>query len=243
MLILVHIILKIFWGGFETCFEKCVSVTFRDQYSFDLFSKYKNVAYAPDVVLNLDISSYIHLNKTKNVIISVIDFNRRRDLKKNTLSYEKFIKDCCIEVINSGNIPVLMSFCKEEGDEVAINRIYNELPNNLKPQVKRYFYRGNINETIEYIASSMYIIATRFHAMILAIRFNKPFYSVAYNQKIINVLNDLNCDAYVLPSMLDKIKIDDILDRYSKPIEANKYIEDARKQFCMFEQYLRNEIF
>lgn len=231
-----------FLDGFKKCFKKCVSITFRDKYSFNLFSENENVSYAADVVFNLDTSLYTHLPETNNAIISVIDFEKRDNLKEYMVSYENHIKECCINLINKGYTPVLMSFCKAEGDEDAIDRIYEQMPDEFKRDVKKYFYHGNINEALEYISRSKYIVATRFHAMILAIRFNKPFYCVAYNQKVVNVLNDLGSDAYILPDTLVQANSNELIDKYAKPIEAEEYMNRAQKQFFSFEQYLKNNL-
>ena len=193
------------------------------------------------MVFNLDTSPYVGLPETNNVIISVIDFDKRNSIKEYRISYEKYIKDCCVDIIKKGCTPVLMSFCKAEGDEVAIDRIYEQLPENLKLSVQKYFYDGNIGNILEYISSSKYIIGTRFHSMILAIVFNKPFYCIAYNKKIINVLEDLNCDAYVLPETLEEINANELFVKYSKPLVANDYMREAENQFLLFEQYLKNE--
>jgi colanic acid/amylovoran biosynthesis protein len=62
----------------------------------------------------------------------------------------------------------------------------------------------NADDMLYAIKNASYIIATRFHSMIMGLSCKVPLIPVVYNQKMMNVLEDLNCRDYgIIPSNLD----------------------------------------
>ena len=229
-----------FLDAFHGYFQRCAGATFRDKYSYELFASCGEVAYAPDVVLNLPINQYLKPASDHTVIISVINTGERKHLEPWAQDYENFVIQCCHACLQRNKKPILMSFCKQEGDERFIQKIMGMLPPAVRDQTGVFYYTGNIDEALSTIAGADYIVATRFHAMILALRFKKPFFSVAYSDKVKQVLQDLGCEAYCGMDQLRDQNVDDIFHTYAQPFEADEYIRQAIHQFDQFDRYMEN---
>ena len=85
-----------------------------------------------------------------------------------------------------------ISFCSGEGDEEAIEKLSNMIPNEYQKNISKYFYRGDLKEALEVIENSSAVVATRFHAMILGFAFGKKVLPISYSNKMVNVLNDID---------------------------------------------------
>ncbi len=174
----------------ENLFKKCTDICFRDSHSYNLFKHIKSVRYAPDVILSYDIVK----NKTKKntVGISVIDLNIRPEFLSLRDRYINFIVHNINHYVNNGYDVYLFSFCEYEGDEAAINTIYDTVNSNIKNNVNKIFYNGNVDEFLNIFTSMENMICQRFHSMILSIISEQKHVVVPYSKKINHVIDDLN---------------------------------------------------
>lgn len=225
-----------FRQAFSTFFSKCAGVTFRDRASWALFSNEENIHYAPDVVLNLKGKN---VREGKTVIISIIDVRGRSFPEDVKDAYEALILNICRKSIQNGDKPLLMSFCKKEGDENAIERILTQLAAEGIDTVDAFRYNGsNMDEAIELLQTASYIVASRFHAMILALCFEKPFYCLSYSDKIINVLKDIGSDAYISLYDIKDSCTDEVLGSTFNIRGIDDYRTAAEEQFAVFDLYM-----
>lgn len=212
-------------------------VCFRDKKSYELFKKFDNIRYSTDIVFSYR-NSDITISNDKKVVISVIDCDfKARELGKNYREeYEnKIIK--FIEFFNSkGYEIVLMSFCKAQGDEKAIERI--EKKTNIN--INKFYYTGDIEKALEIIASSSVVIGTRFHANILGILFNKVIIPIAYSDKTINVLKDMNYKGRIFDLRTIKDVNDVVLNSMDLTYKINnvELIKSANKHFEKLDEYI-----
>lgn len=179
-----------FFDIHKNIIELSQDTCFRDVKSYKLFEELPNVRCAPDLAFSLDTSDYQVRNDNK-AIISVIDLSWRNNLNKYTEIYDKKMVEITDYFVNKGYEVVLTSFSKFEGDENAIKRIMKLLPEKNKRNVRTHFYNGNIKETINEIATCKTIIASRFHANILGLLFNKNIIPIIYSNKTANLLEDV----------------------------------------------------
>lgn len=228
-----------FKEAFRSYFAGSAGVTFRDQKSYSLFSNLPNSAYAPDVVFNLPIS--VSQESDHTVIVSVLDLQNREELSSHTDAYDKFIIKFCNECVQREITPILMSFCEQEGDCRAIQRIVDQLSYQTKNKTKIYEYKGELTEALALFRKAEFVLATRFHAMILALKFHVPFFCVSYSDKIKWVLDDLDCDAYCKMDSIKTLSPKDILDRYTESLDVDEYIRKATHQFDQLDRHLNNE--
>ena len=225
-----------FKTSFEEHFKKCAGVSFRDRLSYDMFSHLPNINYAPDLIFGLE-----DLPKGKDnsneVLISVIDVSAKYGIEKYAGAYENFLCDFCKYIIDIGKTPVLMSFCQAEGDEKAIGRVLNAL-GDYAAKTNTYFYDGDMQKALQRIADSEFVLASRFHAMVLALLFKKRFYALSYDMKIDNVLNDLNSKLYCSVQELDRITPKEIFESVSDISDITDYIKSAKNHFNQLAKYL-----
>ncbi len=218
-------------------FSKNKDVCFREKKSYDMFNDLKNVRYESDIVFSLNNSNYT-VDKNKKVVISIIDLINNPKLKEYMQQYENFIIKLIEKFEKDKYEIVLMSFCKSEGDERAIKRILKKY--NTKNNIRIHKYKGNINKAIEEISTAEIIIATRFHAMILGLVFNKKVLPIIYSDKMINVLKDIKFNGIY-------IRINDIPSSIPQNLDSNyienleKVRESANKQFYELDKILEKE--
>lgn len=178
-----------FQKDYQIFFSKCKDVCFRDKYSYDLFSDLNNVRLAKDIVFGLNDNT----STDKNYILySIIKPSLRKELKNKDEEYYSKIIESSLELLKEGKDIKFISFCKKEGDEEAIQKIISRIPKLYSKKVTFYNYSGDLNEALEIIKKSEIIVATRFHAMILGFVYSKKVLPIAYSNKIINVLKDLD---------------------------------------------------
>ena len=170
-------------------FSKMTDVCFRDMKSYELFKNLKNVRYAPDAVISIDVKKHNNSNKNKYIIISVIDCkmkSRSKNINNIATSYE----DKIISLINSFNdegIGVVLLNSNTTQDEPASKRIYNNCIK--KDMISIYNYDGNLNGIFNLFECAKGIIATRLHTIILAWKYDIPVIPIVYDIKVENLLN------------------------------------------------------
>lgn len=224
-----------FLNSFRICFRDVADICFRDLLSYQLFSELPNVRYAPDVVFNYPCVA--KKNVTNEVVISVINFHSRPTLLPYAEQYDRLIADVCRACVNRSLKPVLVSFCKNEGDEAAVERIYSILSETVRENTQIVHYQKS-NTLTKRFAAAKFIVATRFHAMILALLFHVPFYSIAYDYKISNVLDDIGCAAYCTPENIGSLQASDILDEKQVLLPIDQIVLEANKQFEGLDRFL-----
>lgn len=194
-----------FLATIKPIFAHAQDVCFRDSTSYDLYRHLPNTRLASDIALTLKIDEYLMSSTGRNrVIFSIIDAYEKFD-KQTADLYEKELMALTKSLIKQGEEVIYMSFCKQEGDERAIRRILRLLPKSVASLVKVHYYRGDINKSLEEIAGSSIIVASRFHASILGLLFGKKVLPMAYSNKTTDILRDMNFKG----PMVDIRRIDD----------------------------------
>lgn len=176
-----------FYKIYKEEFNQYDDICFRDKFSYELFKDLKCVRKASDIVFSLDISN-IKITNRRRVIISVIN------CKKDSMNLDSSVYiDKIIELIkffeNKKYEVLLMSFSQVQGDEHVIDEIKSKYNSE---NIESYFYRGNINEALNILGDSEIIVGTRFHANILGMLMGKTVIPIAYSNKTVNILEDMN---------------------------------------------------
>lgn len=176
-------------------FHDAKDVCFRDQYSYEKFRAIPTVRCAPDILFSYPMPN-VPVAK-KQLFVSIIDCVSRGE-GENSLSaygapYITTLSDLLKHYLNDGFRLVLASFCKAEGDDRAIEKLLSAMSlGQDDPRIRVLFYDGtNAGEMTSSIAASEYVIATRFHATILALAAGRPVFPIVYSDKTIHVLEDL----------------------------------------------------
>ncbi|MBE5063453.1 polysaccharide pyruvyl transferase family protein [Lachnospiraceae bacterium DSM 108991] len=221
------------------CAKDCC---FRDTVSYLHFKNIKSVRYAPDVLFGY--KDFLNCNKTNGIGISVINLESRKNLSHWKNEYESVIKNVCV-LCQIRNIPVtLFSFCEAEKDQIAIDRILEKIDSKKGIRVIRY--TGDVDCFLNKFAECKYIIATRFHAMVLGWVMGKKVIPIIYSIKQMNILEDLKYQNYVWNLLEGEKAIADDLLKAFKSITNLPMIEkvksDAELQFKVLDKFIKKSI-
>lgn len=227
----------------ENIFQNAKDICFRDKKSFTLFNKLDNVRYAPDLLFSLNMQNYKIIKPTKKkVIISVIDVNKKFSQIKNANceKYETLIIDLINYFENLSYCVELISFCKDEGDDNAIQRILLKYGKN----VNIFSYSANISETITELSTATTIVGTRFHANILGFLLNKNVIPIIYNDKTKNMLKDINfAGAYFDISDSSKMDINNLkIEDLDYLVDVKEQIRKSNDHFLELDKFMNMEL-
>ena len=184
-----------FKEAFYNVFTKVKDICFRDTYSYDLFKDCLTVRYASDILFMTDLPK-TQLRK-RQVFFSIINCKKKEEGKNNLQPFaNRYIQNMIklVEEYTKNDYSVLLvSFCNYEGDEEAILEILDHMDKQkLLGKVNTLFYNGtNTDDILEELAHSEYVIASRFHALILGIAAGKAVFPIIYSDKTISVLYDI----------------------------------------------------
>lgn len=227
--------------GYADVFSKANDVCFRESYSKELFNHIENVRSAPDVVFS---ASFNMLDKKKNTVgFSIVNPERKDKISvhecevyydKNAELISKFAEE--------GKTIYLFSFCKEEGDEDAIQKIVDKLDTGVLGKIQTYLYSGEIELFLEIYSQVEIMFCGRFHAIILSLLFEQSIFPIIYSSKMTNVLKDLGYKGSMIDiDNLALLKYEDIKTN----IETNKLDvlevrKEANAQFQKLDTFLMN---
>jgi len=174
-------------------FACCRDVCFRDRYSAGLFPEVGTVRFAPDILFSYPMPRAAV--KEKQIFVSVIHCGKKEE-GHSLGQYHGRYMDNMVRLLRSrmdaGYSLVLGSFCREEGDEEAIRSLLEALGDMDRSRIRVLAYDGtNARELATAIAESEFVIATRFHAAILAMAAGRPVLPIVYSDKTLHVLEDL----------------------------------------------------
>lgn len=176
---------KDFLEKHETYFsEQVTDLCFRDKQSYTLFRQLPNVRYAPDILFTLKMPV---LPKKELILISCIYDNDREEIGRfDNVSYESKLRELCEYYLSLGKEVCLLSMCDKQGDFQMCENVKNYFPQN----VQTINYLGNTEEILRLFAQAEYVIAARFHAVILGWISKTPVFPVYYSNKTLNVIHD-----------------------------------------------------
>ena len=228
-----------FREAFFSYFEKCDLVSFRDSASYELFKSIPHVQWAPDIVFSI---AQGHLTSQGDILISIIDFAIRPHLIVYEAEYINKIVEICIACMDRGKNPVLVSFCDGEGDSYMIKKINSQIKKMGHDSAKVYEYKGNTTEIIQLFRNAEFVVATRFHAMVLAMKFKKPLFVISYELKMNNVLSDTGYSAYCQIESISKLDINNVFFEGNKEVVCEDYFEQVYDHFVELDKILDLQI-
>lgn len=214
--------------------QMCQDVCFRDQTSANLFKQTAVVRYAPDIVLTYHMPV---MDKKPWIVISCIEDDHRVGLTDfDNQAYCLKMAEIISHYQAIGKKVFLVSMCQEQGDERACQAIQA-----LCKDVSLVYYRGEMAEIVNLFAQAEYVIASRFHAMILGWLGRASVFPISYNNKTEQVIQDYGfAGAYCW--------IDQFASLTFEQIDANRaqgYVFDvtalcqaAQKQFEKLDAFL-----
>lgn len=229
-------------------FQDTRDICFRDRYSYEKFKDVPTVRRAPDILFSYPMPKVPVVEK--QLFVSLIDCESRVEGENSLTGFDEYyISALCSllnEYLNDGFHVVLASFCREEGDEHAIKKLLNAI-NFTKnvPDVKVLSYDGTNAEALTTaLAESEYVIATRFHAAVLAIAAGRPVFPIVYSDKTIHVLEDIGFQGnYADLRRVAPITYAESRANLDKPqtLDTSKLAKSAQEHFAKLDALLRGK--
>lgn len=228
-----------FYTAHEQIFQTYEDVCFRDHHSYELFHHLKNVRLADDIIFQL--KQPTATPNPQSVVISVIKPSIRRDLAHYDDIYYEAIKKLALHFIKKDYDVTFIAFCTEEKDDIAIDEIIQQIPQDYHHKIKRHVYQYQIHDALETMNRASLIIATRLHAMLLGWLFNKRVLPVIYNEKMTQIINDRT---YEGPSItfdqlesLSEQTISQMIEQVA-PYRVSNDTSSSEKQFAELDKLL-----
>ncbi|WP_196220176.1 polysaccharide pyruvyl transferase family protein [Terrilactibacillus tamarindi] len=230
---------KQFYERYNKLFKNYYDICFRDSYSYNLFKHYNHVRFSDDIIFQLGIKKR-NIKKKNNIIISVIKPSQKCIPCVDDGYYEK-IKEISNYFIKNNYTVTLMSFCESEGDEEAVESVIKRIPKIYRYKVERHLYQANIEETLNVIASSSGVVATRFHSMILGWIYDKPVYPIVYSDKMLNVMEDIAFRGFYgdLRNKIHRIHPNEVFESLNtNSMDVSKQVHNSSKHFKKLDELL-----
>lgn len=225
----------------QKTFNVCKDLCFRDMYSYKLFKDIPSVRYAPDAAF-----TYIPSNipiKPNTVGISLIDLSIRDEFKNKEKEHIEFLHKNISSYLQQNKKIYLFSFCKHEGDENAIKKLYTTFTKDFQNEnISVVKYINNIDKFLNIYQQMEYMICERFHSLVLSYLFKHNFFVISYSQKIDNIIEELNlCNNHLKFKDISNTSTID-LDNFNKVDKNNlqSIITNAQNQFSALDNFLTN---
>lgn len=164
--------------------ELADDVCFRDIESYNLFKDISTIRFGNDTVFHMNIGKSVE--KEKIIGISLVDISKFNDI---SMYYEEYINKIYDIIYYFQSLQykiILISFCNHLGDDTIVDSIYRGVRD--KNSIGKYYYNGNAQEALQLISSFEYMIASRFHAVILGLIYKIKVYPIAYSNKTKDML-------------------------------------------------------
>lgn len=216
---------------YERRFYKARQVTFRDRYSDSLFPG-DCTNWAPDILFTYDIERKKRPSIEHYVAISVINLNKdgNHDEKK-AVNYEEAIVALINYILQQNKKVVLLGLCRDQGDQLVINRIISKLPQ-TESVYSLCYPETSAEEIVGYLAYADCVVASRFHAMVLAWVYDKVAIPVIYSEKMTNTIQCVNPDIPMITTEEIKEGTKNLVEIYQESLQLGLKpdIEAIRKQ-------------
>ncbi|GGF58876.1 hypothetical protein GCM10010912_00080 [Paenibacillus albidus] len=229
-------------------FKNCTDICFREKHSYEMFKELENVRIADDIVFQIAGNKSNIIKKgevqAKKIIISVIKPSIRKYLTGLDEVYYNKILGIMISFIEKGWTVTLMAFCEYEGDNDAIDRIIELTPLKYSKNVSKYYYSGNLEESLNVLSESDFIVASRFHAMILGWVFEVPVFPIVYSEKMTNVIEDVGFkgEYFELKNISTANPREVYRSLFTNRIDVSRQAKNAAFHFKILDNYLTESI-
>ena len=228
----------------SAAFSKMQDICFRDRYSYNLFPEVATVRCAPDLLFSYPIPEV--QTKPRQLFVSVINC---ADKAEGDNSLDEFQQSYIMNLamllrlyLDKGWHIVLAAFCEAEGDYRAIREICQamDVPES-DGRIEVLVYDGtNSEELLEQIAASEYVIASRFHGVILALAAGRPVFPVIYSDKTARVLKDIAfCGNWADLRKAGELSFEDSHRNLNLVFDTTDVRTSAQEHFTALDMYLK----
>lgn len=226
-------------------FRRVNDVCFRDSASYELFRDDLSCRQETDVVFTYSGNAKSPLSKDSRgyVLISVVNPVKDQNIKQNDTveRYLDFLKACIEYIFTGGQKVVLVGFCRKQSDDDMIESLLSKV--SYKDEIVVFNYPDiTFEKMMGLFAEADSVIASRYHAMIISMLYQRPTYTIAYSKKTVNVLKDIDVSIpFVSTDELQTISPKQFLDDFGYCISdslLSKIKSSAERQFEKLDNLL-----
>lgn len=228
---------------YKELFSYTADLCFRDSYSAGLFKALPQTRREADVVFAYDQGHEKILPEDFGpyVLLSVVSLKKCRDeLSELETAYIAYLYECIALSLKQNKKVVLVGFCKKEHDDEVIEKLM--LGQDRERVVEFQYPDCSYKEVMGLFADADSVIACRYHAMIIGFLYRKPVYVLAYSDKTVDALKDIDPVSRCLRvSNITRVSPETFLKDYMCRLSDERLKElqiSAKRQFSLLDQKL-----
>lgn len=231
---------------YRKLFKLAKDVCFRDNYSKSMFNDLPNTRCEMDIVFNYTLGESLIFEgqaEKKYILISVVDPYKEVEICASNMNYINFLKNCIYYYVQRDFDVVFVGFCKNQKDDKIIEKIIEEINTDIGIHIFNYpdITYKEVMGLFKYADS---VVASRYHAMIIAMLYEKKVYPIAYSEKMVHVLKDIDENAHIaLVEDLERLSAEEFVTNYGYQISKQRLSEvkeSANKQFFYLDKLLND---
>lgn len=211
--------------------KKATMITVRDQASHDFLEKLGvNPVITADPVWNIeqDKSAGIKLDTDKQKVGIQLRNWPSLDMKK----LEYLANALAANFPDSEYQLVLISL--QDSQDLAVTEKFEKLLNTIKPDADIKKFSGlSVFESISLISQLDYLIAMRFHACLISMKFNIPTFALSYDPKVEN----LSKESGIQYISINDIRQEELNTKVNRLITDKTSLKEQIKEFYLKIQY------
>lgn len=229
-------------------FSMAKDICFRDSYSEKEFEMLPNVRQEADIVFSYKNGEQEISNLPLGyILISVVNLNK--DNEENTIINEKYITflvNLTKKYIEIGKKVYFVGFCKNQKDDIIIDKVIAKLLTRDKKNIQVFNYPNTTYKEIMWLFKNADgIVASRYHAAIIGMLYQKNLYILSYSDKINHVLYDIDKEIkYINITEGININPEIYMKNYGYTISSerlNELKKSAERQFLKLDAELLNK--
>ena len=231
---------------YKKLFSQATDVCFRESYSYEIFNSLSNVRWESDIVFSYNgciDESFCQYNK-KYIVISVVNLDKDGTRNSNKDLYYNYVSRIAESFLKQKTKVVFVGFCRKQGDDIAIEKVMNNISQEFVNQIEIINYpQKNIPYILGVFKNAESVFASRYHAGIIGMMYERKTYFLSYSDKTKNVLNDIDERIrYIDINKKIDVEIDDFISQYGYCISKerlNELKESANRQFLKLDSVLK----
>lgn len=180
---------------YQTLFQNTADLCFRDVYSLNLFPMVETARMAADIVFSYPaelVESVPPMIAEPYLLISTANLAKDKDEAGNHMDEYVSMLRRLVKDRNSRKLhTVFLGFSTHQKDDETILIILDGVGDSQWNHVFNYPQLTS-TQALRLIRDAEAVVATRYHAMVLALLFGKAVCTVCYNEKVRHVLEDID---------------------------------------------------
>lgn len=192
---------------FDKVLPRFKSIFWRDMQSLKCFAEQKNMQVRPDLAFAFP-AHYTRKTSSKAVILNVMDVHNKEFSSVEAEETYFFALKNVAQYFSEREYSIkLLSLCAAEGDLKACRRL-QKMCHGIQTTIVEY--TGDIELVTREIEEAAFVLASRFHAAVFAIKSRVPCEVWAYSRKTVNMISDLG---FPIPyKILNELREDSMVD-------------------------------